>query len=349
MTSLFNSSQKIILLILFFFISVYLISNGSHPLMGCRADNKVAKQDSVLSWKYPDVTSITDNEEGKMIKLGRNIFVETYKYIGPDVKDSSMRFAGNNMDCQNCHWNAGTQQNVLGLVGVYSRYPEMDERLNRVISLKERINQCITRSMNGKPAPDNSKELNAIDAYLKWLSTYIPKGKTVEGNRLPKIPVLNRAADTAAGRIVFLNNCASCHALDGAGSLSNPGNIDVSADSLTGFDVPPVFGVQSYNDGAGMYRLLTAAAFIFSKMPLSSATLSIEKAYDVAAFVNSQSHPHKDGVEKDYPDIKFKPLDFSFPPFDDTFSQSQHKFGPFQPMLKEGEASKYVDPYMPLK
>ncbi|MEP7146438.1 MAG: c-type cytochrome [bacterium] len=349
MKSLFTFSQKIVIITLIFFISIYLISVDSHPLIGCKAENKIVKQDSVLPWKYPDVTSIADNEEGKMIKLGRNIFVETYKFIGSDVKDSNMRFAGNNMVCQNCHWNAGTQQNVLGLVGVYSIYPAMDERTNKVISLKDRINECITRSMNGKPVPDNSRELNAIDAYLKWLSLNVPKGKIVEGNRLPKIPLLNRAADTAAGRIVYLENCTTCHGLDGAGTLKNPGNIVVSADSLRGFEVPPVFGSQCYNDGSGMYRLLTSASFIYSKMPLSSSSITMEKAYDVAAFINSSPHPHKEGVQKDYPNLKLKPIDFPFLPYDDNFSESQHKFGPYQPMLKKGEASEYIDPYMPLK
>ncbi|MEO8665478.1 MAG: c-type cytochrome [Ignavibacteria bacterium] len=349
MKPFFTFSQKIVILLLFFFISIYLISKDSHPLIGCKSEDKIVKQDSLVPWKYPDVLSISDNEEGKMIKYGRSIFIETYRYIGPDVKDTNMRFAGNNMDCQNCHWNAGTQQNVLGLVGVYSRYPAFDERVNRIISLKERINECLTRSMNGKPAPDNSKELNAIDAYLKWLSTNVPKGKTAEGYRLSKIPLLNRAADTAAGRTVYLDNCVSCHALDGAGTLLMPATIVVPADSLRGYDIPPVFGSESYNDGAGMYRLLTSTAFIFAKMPLNRANLSIEKAYDVAAFINSQPRPHSPFVEKDYPDLKFKPIDFPFKPYDDNFPELQHKYGPYQPMLKEGETSKYIDPYMPLK
>lgn len=344
MKSFFTYSQKTVLLIVLFFISLYLISNGSHPFIGCAKEEVITKKDTAVAWKYPSLSSISDNEEGKMIKFGRRIFIETFRFIGPDVKDTNMRFAGNNMDCQNCHFNAGTQQYVFGLVGVYSKYPSLDARENKVISIQQRVNQCITRSMNGKAMPETSNEMNALVAYLKWLSTDIPKGKTVEGQGLPLIPLLNRAADTAAGRKIFDDKCITCHAYSGVGALNKPGNVKVPADSLKGYDLPPVFGDESYNDGAGMYRELTAAAFIFAKMPLSSATLSIEDSYDVAAFINSQKRPEKKDLDKDYPDLKLKPVDAPFPPYADSFPSSQHKYGPYQEMIQLKEPSKMIDP-----
>ena len=60
--------------------------------------------------------------------------------------------------------------------------------------------------------------------------------------------------------------------------------------------------------------------------------LSDEEAWDVAAFVNAQSRPHKD-VPKDWPDISKKPIDHPFGPYADGFSEQQHKFGPFQPIV----------------
>ena len=279
-----------------------------------------------------------------MIKLGMNIFTDTYQYIGPDVKDAEKRFAGNNMDCQNCHLKAGTIENVFGLVGVYTRYPSLDPRSDKVISIQQRINGCMTRSMNGKALPEDSREMNALVAYMKWLSTDVPKGTYVKGNGLPKIELIDRAADPVNGSKVFLDKCMSCHAENGYGVLNKPGNVVVAADSLTGYDFPPVMGPDSYNNGAGMYRLITAAAFIYYKMPFNDAELTVEESYDVAAFINSQPRPEKENIEKDYPNLKLKPIDAPFPPYDDSFSQEQHRYGPYQAMMKEGETSKMIDP-----
>lgn len=344
MKTIFTPSRKVIVLIILFFGSVYLISTNSHPFLSCKSDTPVSKKDSVVSWKVPELSSIPDNDEGKMIKLGRDIFIETYKYIGPDVPDASKRFTGSNMDCQNCHFKAGTQKNVLGLIGSYSEYPKFDPRSGKIINIQERINSCLTRSMNGKAMPENSKEMEALAFYLKWLSAYVPKGAKVEGNGLPKIELLNRAADTSKGRIVYLNNCTTCHSENGSGALNKPANAEVAADSLSGYDYPPVYGKGSYNDGAGLYRLLTSTSFIYNKMPLNDAQLTIEQAYDVSAYINSQPRPQKSDLSRDYPDVKNKPIDFPFPPFNDNFSESQHRYGPYQQMLKEGEKSIMVKP-----
>ncbi|HMS64755.1 MAG TPA: c-type cytochrome [Ignavibacteria bacterium] len=344
MKTFITPARKVLLLIILFFCSIYLIVNDSNPLIGCKSDQPVVKKDSIVAWKFPDPGSIKEDEEGKIIREGRRIFLETYKYIGPDVKDTAKRYLGNNMDCQNCHLRGGTLKNVFGLVGVYSDYPALDVRTNKVISIQERINQCMTRSMNGKSLPEKSNEMNSLVAYLKWLSTYVPKGTRTEGNGVPRIDLIKRAADPVNGKTIFARNCMTCHAENGFGVLNDPGNVVVAADSLNGYDFPPLFGPDSYNDGAGMYRQLTATAFIYSKMPYNDAVLSLEDSYDVAAYINSQPRPHKSNVESDYPDLKLKPLDSPFPPYDDNFSQSQHKYGPYQEMLKEGEKDKFINP-----
>jgi len=344
MKTIITPSGKILILILLFITSLYLFINDSHPFIGCKSEQVAVKKDSLVDWKYPDVSTLKDDEEGKLIKLGRKVFTETYKFIGPRVKDVSKRFLGNNMDCQNCHFKAGTVKNVLGLVGTYTSYPALDARSDKVISIQQRINQCLMRSMNGKPMPENSEEMNALTAYLKWLSTYVPKGTRVEGNGLPDIQPLDRAADPVKGKTVFAGNCMTCHAENGYGVLNDPGNVVVPADSLNGYDFPPVMGPDSYNEGAGMYRQIAATAFIYSKMPYNDATLSLEESYDVAAYINSQPRPKMTNVEKDYPNLKLKPMDDPFPPYDDKFSEAQHKYGPYKPMLKEGEKSKLLDP-----
>lgn len=61
--------------------------------------------------------------------------------------------------------------------------------------------------------------------------------------------------------------------------------------------------------------------------------LSDEEAWDLAAFVNSQSRPHKD-QHSDWLDISKKPIDFPFGPYTDQFTEVQHKYGPFNPIKK---------------
>ena len=56
--------------------------------------------------------------------------------------------------------------------------------------------------------------------------------------------------------------------------------------------MPPLWGKDSYNWGAGMHRINTAAAFIKHNMPLGKpGSLSDQQAWDVAAFINTHERP----------------------------------------------------------
>lgn len=51
--------------------------------------------------------------------------------------------------------------------------------------------------------------------------------------------------------------------------------------------MPPLWGKDSFNVGAGMARMFTAAAFVKHNMPLGQGgTLTAQEAVDVAAFFN---------------------------------------------------------------
>jgi thiosulfate dehydrogenase len=98
---------------------------------------------------------------------------------------------------------------------------------------------------------------------------------------------------------------------------------------------PPLWGENSFNTGAGLYRLSRLAGYVRDNMPFdASATvrrLTDEEAWDVAAFITSQQRPEK-SFPKDWPDISGKPLDYPFGPYADSFPQQQHRFGPFGPI-----------------
>ena len=65
---------------------------------------------------------------------------------------------------------------------------------------------------------------------------------------------------------------------------------------------PPLWGDTSFNLGAGMARLNTAAAFIKWNMPLGQGgTLSDKEAYDIAAYFTTQDRPDFTNKSSDWP------------------------------------------------
>ena len=124
-----------------------------------------------------------------------------------------------------------------------------------------------------------------------------------------------------------------CHGGDGLGLLA-------TGDRAKGYLFPPLWGPDSFNNGAGMHRVLTAARFIKARMPLGEATLTDDEAFDVAAYINAQPRPQMPNLEHDYPDKAAKPVDNPYGPFADGFPLDQHRFGPFQPIEAHYKALK---------
>ena len=183
------------------------------------------------------------------------------------------------------------------------------------------------RSMNGRPLPRDSVEIQAIETYIMSLGEqYLAMGET--GRTLEEPPNFvepKRKASIENGELVYQERCQICHGTNGEG-LKASNNIS------EGYLFPPLWGADSYNNGAGMTRLLTASRFIKARMPLGEATLNDDQAYDVAAFVNSHERPVKSNLEDDYPDLTRKPVDSPYLPYADPFPQEQHKLGPLDPI-----------------
>ena len=169
-------------------------------------------------------------------------------------------------------------------------------------------------------------------AYMQWLGKDVPKGESPKGSGIYEVPFLDRAADPVKGKAVYAQQCQSCHMEDGQG-MPKP--------DKSGHIYPPLWGENSYNDGAGLFRMSRFAGYVKTNMPLGATferpLLTDEEAWDVAAYVNSLPRPKKD-LGKDWPDISKKPIDHPFGPFSDDFTEEQHKFGPFKP-IKEARAS----------
>jgi thiosulfate dehydrogenase len=57
--------------------------------------------------------------------------------------------------------------------------------------------------------------------------------------------------------------------------------------------------------------------------------LTVEQAWDVAAFISVQDRPAT-SFAYDWPDITKKPFDYPFGPYKDSLSELRHKLGPWK-------------------
>ncbi len=277
-------------------------------------------------WYAPDSTLIPSGPEGEIIRYGKELIAHTARYLGPKGK---VKRVSNGMNCQNCHLRAGTKPFGNNYAAVASMYPRFRARSGGIESLEKRVNDCIERSLNGKPLEENSKEMRAMIAYFKWLGKDVQKGTTPKGTGLVELPLLERAADPVKGKSVYEKNCLVCHGREGAG-YKIPDSIE--------WKYPPLAGQNSYNTGAGLFRLSRFAGYVKANMPngahYDNPVLRDEEAWDVAAYINSLPRPKKD-FQEDWPDISTKPFDHPFGPYADGFSESEHKYGPFARIRKK--------------
>jgi len=223
------------------------------------------------------------------VEYGRRLFVETPALIGPEVTDPDMRYAGNNLSCQSCHLAQGTLAFALPMTGVFAAFPAYMARENEVRTIADRVEGCLERSLNGRALPVDGREMQAIVAYLQSLSTDVGAATRIEGRGTPPLPYLDRAADVTKGQAVYAATCQACHQSDGQGLRKG------KKGDAAGYLFPPLWGPDSFNDGAGMHRLIASAGYVRANMPLGTnyrtPLLSVEDAWDVAAFVNSQPRP----------------------------------------------------------
>lgn len=289
-----------------------------------------AQPQQAPGWSVPDVSSLSDSAADQLIKKGRDLIVATPSLIGPNVASPDSRYAGNNLSCSNCHLSAGTRKFELALFGLADLFPQYSSRTGGPITIEDRVNSCMTRSLNGRAMPDDAPEMRALVAYIDFLSRNVPKGETLPGLGVGSMPELTRAADPARGSPIFQQVCAACHGSDGPGIRRSLPTSDL------GYLVPPLWGADSFNNGAGMARLSVAANFIHFNMPhgtdYTNPRLSVDDAWNVAAYMLSHPRPVKPGLENDFPDLLQKPVDTPYGPYADGFGADQHRYGPFGPI-----------------
>ena len=284
-------------------------------------------------WTLPTLENdLPAGRQGKLVEYGYLLVSETPQWMGPQAKSHELRFSGNNLSCKNCHLESGTKPGSASFVGVTNRFPQFRGREGKMGTIEDRINGCMERSMNGTALPENSTQMKAIVAYMEWLSDGVPENIEAQYKGFTSIKIPDVKADLEIGKEIFTRECVTCHNDDGQGQRLAGG------DSLKGYLYPPLWGNDTYNHGAGMNRIITAAEFIKGNMPLGvtveSPKLTDEEAFHVAAYIDSFKRPEKPNAEDDFPDKKLKPVSTPYGPWEDPFPAEQHKYGPFPPIMK---------------
>jgi thiosulfate dehydrogenase len=231
---------------------------------------------AVTRLAIPADSQIPSGQLGVSIRRGRALLAAT--------SDSLPGHVGAQLRCASCHLDEGTRVNAAPLVGVYARFPQFRDRSASVATIQDRVNDCFERSMNGRALPHDSKNMRDIVAWLAFLSRGAPVHRDTTPHGIPLLAAM--PADKERGREAFTMRCAACHGMDGQGTPAGP----------------PLWGPKSFNIGASMARLRTAASFIKYNMPNDRpGTLSEQEAFDLAAYMTSHARPDFAGKEKDWP------------------------------------------------
>ena len=244
----------------------------------------LAAQQKPVPLVVPAPQTMPSGPLGEAVQQGLSIINAT-RAAFPD-------YVGNALNCSSCHLNGGTVANGAPFVGLTGAYPEYFARSGAVETIEDRIADCFRRSMNGKAIAVDSMPMRAIVAYIAWLSAGVPVGASVDGRGFRALPAPGRAPDAGRGATLYAQRCAACHGRDGGGLRTPEGT----------FVMPPVWGPQSFNDGAGMAQAATLAAFIRAKMPLGrGGTLTDDDAWDIAALIAGAPRPAYAGKSADWP------------------------------------------------
>ncbi len=281
----------------------------------------------------PDIAALPPGPYKDLVQYGHELTTRTFAHIGPEVGDARKRFAGNNLACSSCHQDAATKPFAMPWTGVSATFPQYRGREDDISTVEERVNGCMERSMSGKALPLDSREMKAYVTYISFLSRGIPVGANVEGAGMVLSKMPNRRANLESGAKVYEAKCAACHGPDGQGvRAGQPGDAQ-------GYVFPPLWGPDTFNNGAGMNRMAMATRFVKHNMPQGTSfdtpQLSDDEAYDVSAYMLSKPRPVKANLEADFPARWNKPVDSAFPPYMLDAPADQYRFGPFPPLAEK--------------
>lgn len=257
-----------------FFAESWLVKKGSHSATEEAIFFKLKRDKEghdFLRFNLVDPGAAPPGLKSEVL-YGYEIMLDTHKVLPNNVN--------NLLSCTNCHFaggnSTGGRNGGIPLAGVAAAYPDFNPRSNTVIDLSQRIQSCFERSMNGKQIPYDSKEMIALVSYFQWISKNFPIYANVPWLGL-KIVKPESEPNIVNGKALYTTHCAGCHQENGSGTSDD-----------SSLRIPPLWGDQSFNDGAGMNKLHFLGSFIFWNMPYMQADLSEQQAFDIAGYILKQ-------------------------------------------------------------
>lgn len=263
--------------------------------------NLVQLEDSnqdIKTYTIPQDTAIVDEPNAEQIFYGKRLLNETKRLLPEHV--------GADMNCNSCHIAQGKIPLGDPYINSFNFYPRVMPRAGKEVNLVQRINGCFQRSMNGKALAPESKEMQAMLAYMEWLAQNTPKEQLVDIRNAGVVDE-SLVADPVRGEQIYYAQCAACHGDNGEGTYDTRGDVVF----------PPLWGDKSFNIGAGLARTYKAASFVKYNMPMGIQTrglwghgnvLSDQDAVDVSEFFAHKPRPDFPGKENDWPTVP-KPKD----------------------------------------
>lgn len=234
------------------------------------AATRAAFAGEIRSPRLPDIDELPQDKHADLVRQGYRIFTNTPEH--------ARRYSGNALSCSNCHLDAGRRPNAAPMWAAWGMYPAYLAKNDRVNTFDERIQQCFRFGLNGIAPPVDSHEVRALAAYAQWLARGNPVGVELPGRGFPTIARTGSDPNPQRGRSLYAKRCAVCHGDSGGGRKDVP----------SPHGSPPLWGVSSFNKGAGLYRTDLLAGFLKANMPLGKPDLTDQQALDLAAWINLQ-------------------------------------------------------------
>ncbi|MCY9872930.1 c-type cytochrome [Vibrio barjaei] len=256
-----------------------------HPIEPVRELNEGEALHQVSHWD-----NLPKGEMGESIKRGYSLFMNTQQ-LKPTGR------VNNGMNCTNCHLGGGSVANAAPMWAAFVSYPAYRSKNKRVNTFEDRLQGCFLYSMNakdGQPPEVLSQEILDLNAYSYWLSFGVSVDNKLPGRGFGKLDKPVKAPSYKRGEKAYQEECSVCHGENGQGRQVGGRYV-----------FPALWGPDSFNWGAGMHRVNTAATFIKHNMPLGQGgTLTDQQAWDIALFMDSHERPQDPRFDGDIKSTK---------------------------------------------
>ncbi len=178
-----------------------------------------------------------------LVTRGFQVMMTTKAYCGDNC--------GKILNCTNCHFCGGAtmggRNGGISLVGVSKVYPKMMPN-GKQMTLEQRINGCFLRSLNGRALPDGSPHMEAMLAYLDWISQGV--------DEMPKdswLGLKELKSDHVPDPEKWDEKCLLKSAPSAMAPMARP-------TKKLRLKLPTAVGQPSFNSAAGMNKLPTIAS-----------------------------------------------------------------------------------------